>query len=156
MSRAARRAPIAARHVRRRRRHARRRLGCQPRAQFTLVEPVVFPYHHKRTSQTEVKFNARQQNCACSGPGKSWREIRARTRHNAALPSLMPLAERHSVSHEAGCRVAEITLPQLLSRIWRETPHPGQTPDFMNTSGVPPTYSAHHFQPAQILLFTTS
>ena len=46
-----RRTPIAARCSPRADRCTSRAppLGCQPRAQFTLVEPVVFPYHHKRT-----------------------------------------------------------------------------------------------------------
>ena len=92
-------------------------------------------------------------------PGEKY----ARTRHNAGFAVVDALAERHNVSYwksEAGCQVAEITLPAA------QTAAPGaasgekrhvllaKPQDFMNTSGGPLSKlaRAHHLQPAQILV----
>lgn len=92
-------------------------------------------------------------------PGEKY----ARTRHNAGFAVVDALADRHGVSYwksEAGCQVAEITLPAA------QTAAPGaasgekrhvllaKPQDFMNTSGGPLSKlaRAHHLQPAQILV----
>ena len=92
-------------------------------------------------------------------PGEKY----ARTRHNAGFAVVDALAERHNVSYwksEAGCQVAEITLPAAQAsapgaasgekrRVLLAKPQ-----DFMNTSGGPLSKlaRAHHLQPAQILV----
>lgn len=88
-------------------------------------------------------------------PGEKY----ARTRHNAGFAVVDALAERHDVSYwknEAGCQVAEITLPAAPGaasgekrRVFLAKPQ-----DFMNTSGGPLSKlaRAHHLQPAQILV----
>ena len=92
-------------------------------------------------------------------PGEKY----ARTRHNAGFAVVDALAERHNVSYwksEAGCQVAEITLPAAQAsapgaasgekrRVFLAKPQ-----DFMNTSGGPLSKlaRAHHLQPAQILV----
>lgn len=86
-----------------------------------------------------------------------------RTRHNAGFAVVDALAERHNVSYwksEAGCQVAEITLPAAQAaapgaasgekrRVLLAKPQ-----DFMNTSGGPLSKlaRAYHLQPAQILV----
>ena len=95
--------------------------------------------------------------CGLGNPGEKY----ARTRHNAGFAVVDALAERHGVSYwksEAGCQVAEITLPAAQAsapgaasgekrRVLLAKPQ-----DFMNTSGGPLSKlaRAHHFQPAQI------
>ena len=92
-------------------------------------------------------------------PGEKY----ACTRHNAGFAVVDALAERHNVSYwksEAGCQVAEITLPAAQAsapgaasgekrRVLLAKPQ-----DFMNTSGGPLSKlaRAHHLQPAQILV----
>ena len=92
-------------------------------------------------------------------PGEKY----ACTRHNAGFAVVDALAERHNVSYwksEAGCQVAEITLPAAQAsapgaasgekrRVFLAKPQ-----DFMNTSGGPLSKlaRAHHLQPAQILV----
>ena len=97
--------------------------------------------------------------CGLGNPGEKY----ARTRHNAGFAVVDALAERHGVSYwksEAGCQVAEITLPAAQAsapgaasgekrRVLLAKPQ-----DFMNTSGGPLSKlaRAHHLQPAQILV----
>ena len=92
-------------------------------------------------------------------PGEKY----ARTRHNAGFAVVDALAEHYGVScwkSEAGCQVAEITLPAAQAsapgassgekrRVLLAKPQ-----DFMNTSGGPLSKlaRAHHLQPAQILV----
>ena len=92
-------------------------------------------------------------------PGEKY----AHTRHNAGFAVVDALAERHNVSYwksEAGCQVAEITIPAVQAaapgaasgekrRVLLAKPQ-----DFMNTSGGPLSKlaRAHHLQPAQILV----
>ena len=88
-------------------------------------------------------------------PGEKY----ARTRHNAGFAVIDTLAERHGVSYwknEAGCQVAEITLPAAPGAASGEKRHVllAKPQDFMNTSGGPLSKlaRAHHLQPAQILV----
>ena len=92
-------------------------------------------------------------------PGEKY----ARTRHNAGFAVVDALAERHGVSYwksEAGCQVAEITLPAAQAAASGaasgEKRHVllAKPQDFMNTSGGPLSKlaRAHHLQPAQMLV----
>lgn len=88
-------------------------------------------------------------------PGEKY----ARTRHNAGFAVVDALAERHNVSYwksEAGCQVAEITLPAAPGTASGEKRRVllAKPQDFMNTSGGPLSKltRAHHLQPAQILV----
>ena len=88
-------------------------------------------------------------------PGEKY----ACTRHNAGFAVVDTLAERHGVSYwksEAGCQVAEITLPAAPGAASGEKRHVllAKPQDFMNTSGGPLSKlaRAHHLQPAQILV----
>ena len=88
-------------------------------------------------------------------PGEKY----ARTRHNAGFAVVDALAERHGVSYwksEAGCQVAEITLPAAPGAASGEKRRVllAKPQDFMNTSGGPLSKLArvHHLQPAQILV----
>ena len=85
------------------------------------------------------------------------------TRHNAGFAVIDALAEHHSVSYwksEAGCQVAEITIPATQGAASESTPGEkrrvllAKPQDFMNTSGGPLSKlaRAHHLQPAQILV----
>lgn len=83
----------------------------------------------------------------------------ARTRHNAGFAVVDALAERHNVSYwksEAGCQVAEITLPAVPGAASGEKRRVllAKPQDFMNTSGGPLSKlaRAYHLQPAQILV----
>lgn len=88
-------------------------------------------------------------------PGEKY----ARTRHNAGFAVVDALAECHNVSYwksEAGCQVAEITLPAAPGAASGEKRRVllAKPQDFMNTSGGPLSKlaRAHHLQPAQILV----
>ena len=88
-------------------------------------------------------------------PGEKY----AHTRHNAGFAVVDALAEHHGVSYwksEAGCQVAEITLPAAPGAASGEKRHVllAKPQDFMNTSGGPLSKLArtHHLQPAQILV----
>jgi len=93
--------------------------------------------------------------CGLGNPGEKY----ARTRHNAGFAVVDALAERHNVSYwksEAGCQVAEITLPAAPGAASGEKRRVllAKPQDFMNTSGGPLSKlaRAHHLQPAQILV----
>lgn len=92
-------------------------------------------------------------------PGEKY----AHTRHNAGFAVIDALAEHYSVSYwksEAGCQVAEITLPATQASTSGATSGEkrrvllAKPQDFMNTSGGPLSKlaRAHHLQPAQILV----
>lgn len=92
-------------------------------------------------------------------PGEKY----AHTRHNAGFAVIDALAEHHGVSYwksEAGCQVAEITIPATQGAASESTPGEkrhvllAKPQDFMNTSGGPLSKlaRAHHLQPAQILV----
>ena len=92
-------------------------------------------------------------------PGEKY----AHTRHNAGFAVIDALAEHHGVSYwksEAGCQVAEITIPAAQGAASGGTPAEkrhvllAKPQDFMNTSGGPLSKlaRAHHLQPAQILV----
>ena len=92
-------------------------------------------------------------------PGEKY----AHTRHNAGFAVIDALAEHHGVSYwksEAGCQVAEITIPTAQGAASESTPGEkrhvllAKPQDFMNTSGGPLSKlaHAHHLQPAQILV----
>lgn len=87
----------------------------------------------------------------------------AHTRHNAGFAVVDALAEHYGVSYwksEAGCQVAEITLPAAQASAPDTTSGEkrrvllAKPQDFMNTSGGPLSKlaRAHHLQPAQILI----
>ena len=92
-------------------------------------------------------------------PGEKY----AHTRHNAGFAVIDALAEHHGVSYwksEAGCQVAEITIPAAQGAASGGTPAEkrrvllAKPQDFMNTSGGPLSKlaRAHHIQPTQILV----
>lgn len=92
-------------------------------------------------------------------PGEKY----AHTRHNAGFAVIDALAEHHGVSYwksEAGCQVAEITIPAAQGAASESTRGEkrrvllAKPQDFMNTSGGPLSKlaRAHHLQPAQILV----
>lgn len=92
-------------------------------------------------------------------PGEKY----AHTRHNAGFAVVDALAEHYGVSYwksEAGCQVAEITLPAAQASTSGATSDEkrrvllAKPQDFMNTSGGPLSKlaRAHHLQPAQILV----
>ena len=97
--------------------------------------------------------------CGLGNPGEKYEH----TRHNIGFAVIDALARRYDVRYwksEAGCQVAEITLPAAQAsapgaasgekrRVLLAKPQ-----DFMNTSGGPLSKlaRAHHLQPAQILV----
>ena len=93
--------------------------------------------------------------CGLGNPGEKY----ARTRHNAGFAVVDALTEHYGVSYwknEAGCQVAEITLPTAPGAASGEKRRVllAKPQDFMNTSGGPLSKlaRAHHLQPAQILI----